>query len=345
MIEIDGAHGEGGGQLLRMAIALAAVRGTAVRIDRIRAGRPNPGLAPQHVTAVRAVAELCSAEVEGLEAGASQIVFRPGLIVGGAHTFDVGTAGSLSLVLQACLPVAFAAPEGIQLRVTGGTDVRWAPPLDSFTRVFLPWVRRLGGTADLVLHRRGYYPRGGGSVELVTQPAASWSRLELLDPGTLRRVRGIAHVANLPEDIPKRIKHAALRRLHGIEDVKIEERVYRGEEALGQGGALVLWAETEHSLLGADSLAERGKPSERVGEEAAKFLSEEMDAGAAMDVHTADQILPYLALADGPSSFTVREVSGHLRSMAWLIGQLLGRTVEFQSLGFVWRVKVGGSRA
>ena len=345
MIEIDGAHGEGGGQLLRMAIALAAVRGTAVRIDRIRAGRPNPGLAPQHVTAVRAVAELCSAEVEGLEAGASQIVFRPGLIVGGAHTFDVGTAGSLSLVLQACLPVAFAAPVGIQLRVTGGTDVRWAPPLDSFTRVFLPWVRRLGGTADLVLHRRGYYPRGGGSVELVTQPAASWSRLELLDPGTLRRVRGIAHVSNLPEDIPKRIKHAALRRLHGVEDVKIEERVYRGEEALGQGGALVLWAETEHSLLGADSLAERGKPSERVGEEAAASLSEEIHAGAAVDVHTADQILPYLALADGPSSFTVREVSGHLRSMAWLIGQILGRTVEFQSLGPVWRVKVGGSRA
>ncbi len=343
MIEIDGAHGEGGGQLLRMAVALAALRGTPVRISRIRAGRPNPGLAPQHVTAVQAVARLCSAEVDGLESGASRIVFRPGTIVGGAHAFDVGTAGSVTLVLQACLPVAFAAPEAVQLHVTGGTDVRWAPPLDSFSRVFLPWIRRIGGTADLVLHRRGYYPRGGGSVEIITHPVTSWSGLQLLEPGRVARVRGIAHVANLSDDIPKRITHAAMRRLHGMEDVKIEERVYRGEEAVGQGGALVLWAETEHSLLGADSLAERGKASERVGVEAAASLSEESAAGAAVDVHTADQILPYLALAPGPSSFTVREVTGHLRSMAWLIGQILGRNVEFQNVGSVWRVKVEGA--
>ena len=345
MIVVDGSSGEGGGQLLRMAVALSALRGVSVTVSNIRAGRPNPGLAPQHVTAVRAVAELCSADVEGVEDGASQIVFRPGTIVGGRHTFDVGTAGSVTLVLQACLPVAFAAPSGVQLSLTGGTDVRWSPPLDYFARVFLPWIRRLGGTADVILHRRGYYPRGGGSVEIVTQPVASWSTLRLVDPGPVRRIRGIAHVANLPEAIPKRMKHAALRRLHGQEDVKIEDRVYVGEEAVGQGGALVLWAETEASVVGASSLAERGKSSERVGEEAAAALADEIASGAAVDVHAADQILPYLALADGPSSFTVREVSGHLRSMAWLIGQILGRTVEFQSLGPVWRVKVGGSRA
>jgi len=344
VIVVDGSHGEGGGQLLRMAVALSALRGVSVTVSNIRAGRPNPGLAPQHVTAVRAVAELCSADVEGLEAGASQIVFRPGTIVGGKHAFDVGTAGSVTLILQACLPVAFAAPSGVQLSLTGGTDVRWSPPLDYFARVFLPWIRRLGGTADVVLHRRGYYPRGGGSVEIVTQPVASWSTLQLLDPGAVRRIRGIAHAANLPEDIPKRIKHAALRRLHGQEDVKIEDRMYVGEEAVGQGGALVLWAETEHSVLGASSLAERGKSSDRVGEEAAAALADEIASGAAADVHTADQILPYLALADGPSSFTVREVSGHLRSMAWLITHLLERQVEFQSIGSLWRVKVEGPR-
>ncbi len=345
MIEIDGSHGEGGGQLLRTAVALAAVRGTAIRVVRIRAGRPNPGLAPQHVTAIRAVAELCSAEVDGLEPGASVITFRPGTLVGGAHAFDVGTAGSVTLVLQACLPVACSAPDGVRLLLTGGTDVQWAPPVDAFTRVFLPWLRRLGGTADLLLERRGYYPRGGGVVEVVTAPTASWSALSLLEPGRLRRVRGIAHVANLPDDIPKRMKHAALRRLHGVEDVAVEERAYRGEEAVGQGGALVLWAETDHSLLGADRLAERGKSSERVGEEAAAGLAEELVSGAAVDVHVADQILPYLALAPGPSSFTVREVSGHLRSVAWLIEIMLGRTVEFQSLGPLWRVKVEGARA
>lgn len=345
MIEIDGSYGEGGGQLLRMALALAAVRGTAIRVHRIRAGRPNPGLAPQHATAVRAVAELSSAEVEGLEAGSSEIMFRPGTIVGGSHAFDVGTAGSLTLILQACLPVAAAAPESVRLRLTGGTDVQWSPPMDSFTRVFLPWFRRLGGSADVVLHRRGYYPRGGGLVELVAHPTASWSNLTLLEPGGIRRVRGIAHVGNLPEEIPKRMKHAALRRLHGVEDIAVEERVYRGEEAVGQGGALVLWAEADHALLGSDRLAERGKSSERVGEEASAALADELAAGAAVDVHVADQILPYLALAPGPSSFSVREVSGHLRSMGWIITKLLDRTVEFQSLGPLWRVKVEAARA
>lgn len=342
MMEIDGSHGEGGGQLLRLAVALAALTRQAIRVTNIRAGRPNPGLAAQHLTAVRAVAELATAETEGLEVGSSSIVFRPKAIVGGNHSFDVGTAGSVTLVLQACLPVAFAAERGARLRVIGGTDVQWSPPLDYFTRVFLPLVRRLGGQADVLLHRRGYYPRGGGEVEVAVQPTRTWSRLHLMDRGKIERVRGIAHVSNLAPEIPKRMKHAALRRLHGVEDAKIEERVYSGDEAVGQGGALVLWAETEHALLGASSLAERGKSSERVGEEAGMALQADLATEATVDVHAADQIVLYLALADGPSSFLVREVSGHLRSMAWLVPQFLGRTVEFQNVGDLWRVKVSG---
>lgn len=341
MIEIDGSYGEGGGQLLRMAVALSALRGLPAKVTKIRAGRPNPGLAPQHVTAVRAVATLASAEVEGLEVGSSEITFRPGSIVPGRHAFDVGTAGSVTLVLQACLPVAFAAPDTVRLRITGGTDVRWSPPLDAFARVFLPWLRRLGGRVDMETIRRGYYPKGGGMVEVMVQPSREWSTLDLLESGPVRRIRGIAHVSNLPEDIPKRMKHAALRRLHGHPDVQIEERVYRGEEAIGQGGALVLWAETEQSLLEGSALAERGKPSERVGEEAASKLAAELASGAAVDVHTADQLLLYLALADGPSAFTVREVSGHLRSLSWLIPQFLDRRIDIEGYGNRWRVFVG----
>ena len=341
LIEVDGSHGEGGGQLLRMAVALSAVTRKPVTVDRIRAGRPNPGLAAQHVTAIRAVAELASAEVEGLEAGSPRIAFRPGDLVGGEHAFDVGTAGSVTLVVQACLPVAFAATASTHLRVVGGTDVKWSPPLDAFARVFLPWVRRLGGEVDLLSHRRGYYPRGGGEVELMVQPTAAWSPVQLSEPGAVERVRGIAHVSNLPEDIPKRMKQAALRRLHGVPDAKIEERVYPSEDAVGQGGALVLWAEREHTLLGADSLAERGKSSERVGEDAAAALEAELLSGATVDLHTADQIVTYLALSERPSSFMVREVGGHLRAMAWLIPQFLDRRVEFQSIGELPRVKVG----
>jgi len=342
VIEIDGSHGEGGGQLLRMALALSALTRKSVTVNRIRAGRPNPGLAAQHVTAIRAVAELASAEVEGLEVGSSQVAFRPGDLVGGDHAFDVGTAGSVTLVLQACLPVAFAAKASTHLRITGGTDVKWSPPLDYFARVFLPWIRRLGGQADLLSHRRGYYPRGGGEIELAVQPTIAWSPLQLSEPGAVERVRGIAHAANLPEDIPKRMKNAALRRLHGVPDAKIEERVYPGEDAVGQGGAIVLWAEREHTLLGADRLAERGKSSEQVGEEAAEALDAELISGATVDLHAADQLVVYLALAERPSAFLVREISGHLRTMAWLIPQFVNRNVEFQSIGDLARVKVGG---
>ncbi len=342
MIDIDGSHGEGGGQLLRMAVALSAITRTPVTVRRIRAGRPNPGLAAQHVTALRAVAEFASAEVHGLEIGSAEVTFTPGDLVAGDHSFDVGTAGSVTLVLQACLPVAFAAKDSTHLRIIGGTDVRWAPPLDSFAKIFLPWIRRMGGQADLLSHRRGYYPRGGGEVEIAIQSTPAWSPIRISEPGAVERVRGIVHTANLSDDVARRMKEAAMRRLHGIPDVKIEERIYPGEDAVGQGGAVVLWAEREHTLLGADALAERGKSAERVGEEAAEKLEAEVLSGATVDMHTADQIVLYLALADGPSAFLVREIGGHLRSMAWLIPQFLKREIEFQSIGNLTRVKVAG---
>ncbi len=340
MIEVDGGHGEGGGQLLRMAVALSALTETPVRIVRIRAGRPTPGLAAQHVTAINAVAALCAAEVTGVAVGASSIEFRPGNLASGHFSFDVGTAGSITLVLQALLPVAAAAGGPVRVRLVGGTDVRWSPPIDYFNRVFLALLRGLGSHADVEVLRRGYYPRGGGVVDIVVEPTRSWSSLGNPERGEIQRVRGIAHVSNLPEHVPKRMKHAALRRLHGIPDVKIEERVYQGEEAIGQGGALVLWAETEASLLGAGSLAERGKPSERIGEEAAVSLKAEIESQATLDVHAADQVLVYLARADNPSRFHVRAVSGHMETMMWLIPQFLACRFAIVREPGGWQVSV-----
>src|SRR5207244_7716022 len=155
--------GEGGGQLVRMAVALSALTATPVRVVRIRAGRPVPGLASQHVTALQAVAELCSGELKGVDVGSSTIEFRPGTIAAGRYAFDVGTAGSVTLVLQAVLPVACAASGAVRLHLVGGTDVRWSPPIDYFARVFLPLLRRLGGHIDIEVQRRGYYPRGEAS--------------------------------------------------------------------------------------------------------------------------------------------------------------------------------------
>jgi len=323
MLEVDGSHGEGGGQLLRMAIALSVLTEQPIRVARIRAGRKNPGLAAQHATAVGALAKMCDAEVDGLQIGSSTITVQPGKIRPGAYSFDVGTAGSVTLVLQALIPVAAAAPGPVRLRVVGGTDVPWSPPADFFARVFLPLLRRVGGRVEVEVMRRGYYPRGGGIVETVVQPTREWSPLEFTELGKVERVRGIAHVANLPEEIPKRMKHAATRRLHGLADVKIEERIYRGEDAVGQGGALVLWAETDATVLGSDSLARRGASSEQVGEEAAVSLLAEIESGSTFGVHLTDQLLVYLARATGPSTFCARQISGHLDAMMWLLPQFL----------------------
>jgi len=340
VILVDGAHGEGGGQIVRASVALAALTHQDCRIENIRAGRQSPGLAAQHVAAIRAVAALSSAEVDGLEVGSHAIVFRPGELKAGSHAIDVGTAGSVTLVLQACLPVALAAPSTVRLRLTGGTDVPWSPPWDYVARIFLPLLRRCGARVDLMLLRRGYYPRGGGVVEVTVSPTTAWRPYQTEEPGGLRAIRGIAHVSNLPEDIPKRMKHAAIRRLHGRGDVKIEERVYAGAEAVGQGGALVLWAETGGSILGADSLAARGKPAERVGEHAASGLIAELAAGSSVDIHASDQLLIYLGQASEASAFRVREASGHLRTMAWLLERFLNRKVTIEPQGTCYRVEV-----
>ena len=345
MIEVDGAHGEGGGQLLRTAVALSAVMKTPVRVSRIRAGRSNPGLAPQHLAALGAVSDLCAGNVRGLEVGSAEVTFVPGAVQAGQYSWDIGTAGSVALVLQALLPVAASAPGPVRMRIIGGTDVPWSPPMDYVSRVFLPLARRLGAHVDVEVPRRGYYPRGGGILDALVEPTPSWSSFRIARRDPIQRVRGIAHVSNLPEDIPKRMRHAAIRRLHGANDAKVEERLYGGDEAIGQGGALVLWAQTQETLLGSDSLARRGKSSERVGEEAASSLMAEIDAGATLDVHAADQLLVYLARADEPSEFRVREVSGHLESLMWLLPQFL--PVNFQivrdGLGFQVRVVPGGA--
>jgi RNA 3'-phosphate cyclase len=322
MLEIDGAYGEGGGQLVRTACALSALTGTAFRLVNIRARRAPPGLAPQHLAAVRAVAALCGAETEGLTQRAAEIVFRPGPIRSGEFRFDVGTAGSIVLVLQACLPVAFAAPAPVRMTITGGSDVRAAPPLDYFRFVLLPLLARLGLSAELTVHRRGYYPRGGGEIEVRVAPARARA-FECVEAGALHAVRGVAHCANLPAHIATRMADAARRILGDRFRAGIEEQVLTREQAIGPGGAIVLWAERGDTRLGAAAVAERGVPAERLGEEAARELVAELESGATLDRHALDQMLIYLARADGPSRFRARELTSHAATTQWVIGRFL----------------------
>jgi len=337
--EIDGSMGEGGGQVLRTAVALAAVTKTPVRVTNIRARRRNPGMAAQHVAAVRAVAELSSAEVTGAEVGSCVVEFVPGELRSGRYAFDVGTAGSVTLVLQAALPAAFAVGN-VELRIRGGTDVPMAPPADDFRTVFLRWIGRLGGRSEFEILRRGYYPRGGGEVVVRVLEPATWRGLVSEPRPEPERIEGAAHIANLPEDIVARMASAAKKRLAPYLSVRIHKEVLDATRAEGSGGAIALWADAGDSILGGNALAERGKRAEIVGDEAAVALLAELQSGATVDVHAADQILPYLALANEPSSFLVRKVTDHASTMMWLLRSFLPVQFETQTVAGLVRVFV-----
>jgi RNA 3'-phosphate cyclase len=319
VLYIDGAHGEGGGQLLRSAVALAAITGRAIRVHDVRAGRPKPGLAPQHLAAVRAIAALCDAECDGLAPGSREVVFRPGPIRSGAYRFDVGTAGSVGLVLQAALPVMFHAPGPCAATVAGGTDVRQAPPLDYLLHVLLPRLRDMGCTVEGRVVRRGYHPRGGGEAVVTTRPA----RLRAPQAARPRRgatVRGLVHTANLPDHVAERMRAAAEKRLAqgGLGPALIDIARPGPDAATGTGGAIVLWTIGDGPVLGAGQVAERGVRAETLGIAAADALSADVAAGADVDIHAADQLLVYMALAHAPSAYRAREITRHARTVIWL---------------------------
>jgi len=239
-------------------------------------------------------------------------------VTGGAHRFDVGTAGSLTLLMQAVLPAMVHTPVHTELDLLGGTDVRWSPPVDHLQQVLLPLLRRMGVRVEMMVESRGFYPQGGGRVHLMVDGGAL-QPLDLRRRGELRRVFGVAFVQNLPERVADHLAEGARRSLP-LSDVHVRTEVRAGASI---GAGVVLAAEYQDSVLGWSSLGERGVPAERVGKEAALGLIGEMDGGGTLDVHTADQMLPFLALSGGDCTFSVREVSKHLSTQIWLLPHFL----------------------
>jgi RNA 3'-phosphate cyclase len=328
MIEIDGSEGEGGGQMLRSALALSALTGNAFTMGNIRAKRSNPGLAAQHLTAVRGVAGLCAAEVEGAQPGSMRLIFQPGPLEGGKHRLDVGTAGSISLVLQACLLASLRAERETVLEVTGGTNVRWSPPIDYYELVLLPLLRRLGVVADLEVQQRGFYPEGGGKVRMTIAPSRALRPLRLIERGGFEGVEGIVFTQNLPEHVGQRMANAVRK------DLIDESPRLRMDRASGPsaGAGVALRAVFADTMLGADGLGERGLPAERVAAAAVQGLKAEMRSAATVDVHAADQILPYLAIASGQSRFIAREMTGHMSTQIELIRRFVEVDIKHASL-------------
>jgi RNA 3'-terminal phosphate cyclase (ATP) len=335
MLTIDGAYGEGGGQVLRTSLALSAITGRPVRVEAIRAERRKPGLRPQHLTGVRALAKICNAKIKGAKLNTQVLDFSPqSAPQAGRYVFDVaqfakgGSAGAVSLVLQTILMPLLLADGTSQVTLRGGTHVAWSPPFNYVRRVLLPTLARMGGSAKGHVRKWGWYPLGGGEVQVTVEGDASRPLLglDLSLRGALQRVRGISASSNLPKHIRIRQERAALQvlRSHGV-NARID---VIDAPAKGQGTAVVLWAVCENAVAGFSALGERGKPAEQVAEEAALDLFDYLDGTSALDPHLADQVVLPMALANSPSRFTVASVTQHLLTNAWVVNQFFPECVR-----------------
>jgi RNA 3'-terminal phosphate cyclase (ATP) len=316
MIEIDGSLGEGGGQVLRTAIALSALLGKDVRVRNIRGKRPNPGLRAQHMTAIMAVAALSDAETRGLQIGSTDLHFRPRKKMSGSFKFEVGTAGSISLVLQALMPASAFSSGKTEFEITGGTDVRWSPTIDYVRYVMLPNLSRLGYVAELKLIQRGHYPKGGGRVSMTVNPCKGLMPLRLMERPEIKKVLGISHCVRLPAHVAQRQAAAAqdiLKKIDQLEiSVTLETYPVATDPHVAPGSGIALYTDNEPgTVLGADCVGERGRPAEEVGRQAATQLVGEISSGTPVDRHMSDILIPYLAVADGGSEFRTSMITMH----------------------------------
>jgi RNA 3'-terminal phosphate cyclase (ATP) len=329
---IDGSYGEGGGQILRTAVGLSAVTGKPVKITNIRIKRKNPGLQRQHITAVKAVMKLSKAIVKGLELGSTTLYFEPTGLTSGEFFFDIGTAGSVTLVFQALLPILPFLPGPTTITVRGGTDVPWSPTIDYVRSVVSYFLERMGSPVSIKLLRRGHYPRGGGLVTFeIEDPPGKLRSLNIVDRGKVIEIRGVSHARNLP-------RHVAERQARSAKDY-IEENfsgyetvidIDHSEESLGPGSGITLWALCENSVIGADSLGKRGKPAEIVGREAASKLVKDLLTGRALDTHMGDIIIPLLALAVGKSVVGGASLTMHAVTNVCVVERMLGAHIRYE---------------
>ena len=308
---------------MRSSLALSLVTGRRVRIEKIRAGRKKPGLLRQHLTAVEAAAAVGRATVSGAELGSRELLFEPTTIEPGDYRFAVGTAGSATLVLQAILPALLTAPRASKLILEGGTHNPFAPPFDFLERAFLPSLRRMGARVEVSLERAGFYPAGGGLFQATIEPA-TWTPLELLERGRLRKKTARALIANLPRSI-------AERELRSVRDLltwdRKELRVEEVDGAVGPGNVLLLEVASEHVTEIFAGFGERGVPAQSVAKQAARAARRYLAAGVPVGEHLADQLLVPMALAGG-GVFRTLAPSRHLHTNIDVLKAFLDVRVE-----------------
>lgn len=333
-LQIDGSQGEGGGQIVRSALALSMVTGRGVVLDNIRAGRQKPGLLRQHLTAVRAAAEICGADVEGDELRSSRLSFSPGPVRGGTYAFHIGSAGSTTLVLQTILPPLMIADAPSIVCIEGGTHNPMAPPYDFVKRAFLPLLARMGPAVVLELDRYGFFPAGGGRIRAEITPSQTLRPLRLIDGGKVSKCRARAIVAQLPEEIGERECRAITRKLNW------GGRAYTVESTREAGGpGNVVFAEVERGGVTEvfSGFGERGVPAEKVAAAVVRGVRRYCDSDAPVGEHLVDQLLLPLGigahLGTGGGEFRTLGLSGHARTHIDILKAFLDVSIAFEARG------------
>lgn len=325
MITIDGSFGEGGGQILRTSLSLAAITGQSVTIDHIRANRPKPGLRPQHLTGALAVARICGGDLSGAEVGSKKLVFRPGKIKPGNYEIDVSavraSAGSVNLVLQTILwPLAFAAKSS-RVTIKGGTHVPFAPTSNYIDDTFLPAIADMGLRCHYSLVKAGYYPEGGGEVRVEIPTVDELTPISITEPGGSVQVELTSAVSNLPVSIAERQLDTASARLKSM-GLRSENKITQ-YPSRGKGTVVFISLKAGQAWAGFQSLGELRKRAEAVADDACDELQTHLATGMALDKHLADQLILPVALANGASRFTTSEISLHLLTNIAVVQQFL----------------------
>ena len=335
MIELDGSYAEGGGAIIRVGLALSTVTGKPFRAINIRKGRNMPGLKAQHVHCVKALQQLCNASVKDNYIGSTALTYEPGKISGKNITVDVGTAGSVTLVLQSLvIPSLFSS--GVRMQIKGGTDVKWSSQVDYFSEVFLPHIRRYSEKAVFTLKKRGYYPKGGGEIELYVKKGQIKGTLDLTENGKLMQIKGISHASSdlSKQEVAERQAASASSILRSSGIPLFVRTEY--QETLSTGSGITLWAifsKREDDLdivnpiiLGSDVLGEKGRKAEDIGKEAGERLLGLLNSGMPADPFLADQLIPFIALFGG--AIRASEITMHTRANIYVCEQFLGKIFE-----------------
>ncbi|MBT9163770.1 MAG: RNA 3'-terminal phosphate cyclase [Chloroflexi bacterium] len=345
MIHIDGSQRSGSGTIVRYAITLCSLLGEELHLTNIRAKRDKPGLRPQHLASVRACARMCDADVMGAEAKSGELIYRPGSrIRGGHYEWDIGTAGSTTMLLMSLLPLACFADKETTLRLTGGLFQDFAPSAHHMQHVLFPTLAKMGVQAEMEIVRPGYVPKGGGIIQAKIKPLSGMKTLRslaLLSRGRVKEIRGLSLSSHLRKPRVSERMAEECRKLLAQAGYQSYIETLWDETSSQEGANLTVWAESDSGcLLGADRSGKRGRSSEQIGRYVARTLLEDLATGVTVDRYLADQVIIYAALAGGTTEYQIPRLTDHVDTNLWLVERfgarprLEGNTLIVEGIGY-----------